>query len=64
MGIKYDCDLIKSRHSVMMKSEQDETALIDATNRTIVSKALCIVVGSAFVLGVGVGLAIYHFFIT
>jgi hypothetical protein len=47
----------------MMKSEQDETALIEAQKKYVVSKALCIVVGGVFVLGVAVGLAIYHFFI-
>lgn len=47
----------------MMKSDQDETALLNASrekDKMIVSKALLIVVGSSFLLGIGVGLAIYH----
>jgi len=49
----------------MMKSEQDESALLSATEnqKIIVSKALCIVISAVYILGVGTGLAVYHFFI-
>ena len=54
----------------MMKSEQDESALLSATQsearrnqKIIVSKALCIVISAVYILGVGTGLAVYHFFI-
>ena len=46
-----------------MKSEQDESVLLSATEnqKLIISKALCIVVSAVYILGVGSGLAIYHF---
>jgi hypothetical protein len=47
----------------MMKSEQDESALLSATEnqKLIVSKALCIVISAVYILGIGSGLAVYHF---
>jgi len=55
--------LIKSQYILMMKSEQDETALLSATEnqKLIVSKALCIVMSAVYILGIGSGLAVYHF---
>ena len=45
----------------MMKSEQDETALLEASRKTIVSKALLILISAVFIFGFGSGLAVYHF---
>ena len=47
----------------MMKSEQDETALLEASKKMVVSKALLIVFSAVFIFGFGAGLAVYHFFI-
>jgi len=46
-----------------MNSSQDETALLSATEnqKLIVSKALCIVMSAVYILGIGSGLAVYHF---
>ena len=48
-----------------MKSEQDESSLLSATQseakKLIVSKALLIVMSAVYILGVGTGLAVYHF---
>jgi hypothetical protein len=48
-----------------MKSEQDETALLSVSEnqKLIISKTLLIVLSSVFSLGVGIGIAVYHFFI-
>lgn len=45
----------------MMNSEQDEKTLLEASNKTIVSKALLIVSSAIFILGFACGLAVYHF---
>ena len=45
----------------MMKSEQDEAVLLDASKKMVVSKALLIVCSALFILGFGAGLAVYHF---
>jgi len=44
-----------------MKSEQDETALLEASKKMVVSKALLIVCSAVFIFGFGSGLAVYHF---
>ena len=50
-----------------MKSEQDETALLNASrerDKIIVSKALLFVVGSSFIIGVLIGLVIFYLFLS
>jgi hypothetical protein len=50
----------------MLKSEQDETALLSSVkeiDKLVVSKALLIVVGSFFIIGVLIGLLIFYLFL-
>lgn len=49
----------------MMKSEQDTTALLEASverQKIITSKALLIIFSAVFSFGFGAGLVVYHFF--